>query len=323
MSPVRPDKRSPLAGLVLAGAVLLSLAGCAAGSQGGFASGQSCALDRQAAFPYESRANLMFVSLLIDDKPARLLVDTGADRSMVTENAARRLGLERDPKRLTRLEGVGGATTNWEVKTSTMVFGNAMVRNLPLTVGRFAQDEIAGLSVDGLLGVDILAAFDVEIDPVQHEVILYRARPCPDVLPPWPEPYMTVSSTGPARGRILVPITLDGVSDMAILDTGAQISSVSERLALSTGITQQQLDQDPGGRSRGASANSVITRAHRFHSLMIGTTMVSNPTLAVLPLPESKANALLGANYLRGRRLFLSFASRRFFLADPAAAAGP
>ena len=38
--------------------------------------------------------------------------------------------------------------------------------------------------------------------------------------------------------------------------------------------------------------------------------------MAVLPLP-GQAGALLGANYLRGRKIWLSFASRRFFLAEP------
>lgn len=273
-------------------------------------------------FPIEIRANLMFVPVQINGKPARLLLDTGADRSMVTEAAVERLGLVRDPHRLTRLEGVGGATTNWEVKTHTLVFGNGLVRDINLAVGRFAQDEIGGLRVDGLLGVDILAAFDVEIDPARDEAILYRARPCDDILPPWRESFMTITSTGAMRGRILVPITLDGVNDLAILDTGAQISSVSERLALSTGVTRLQLDQDPMGRSQGASANSVTTRAHRFRTLQIGTTLISNPMLAVLPLPESQAGALLGANYLRGRRLYLSFASHRFFMAEPAKMAG-
>ncbi len=259
----------------------------------------------------------MFVPVHINGQPARLLLDTGADRSMVTEAAAERLGLERDPRKLTRLEGVGGTTTNWEVKTDTLLFGNAKVRDLDLTVGRFSQDVIDGVVLDGLMGVDILAAFDVEIDPVRGQATLYRARPCADVLPPWKGPYMTVSSTGPLRGRILVPITLDGVNDMAILDTGAQVSSVSERLALRTGITEQQLASDPTGRSNGASAYTVTTRAHRFRSLQIGDILINNPMLAVLQLPESRAGALLGANYLRGRRLWLSFASRRFFLADP------
>jgi predicted aspartyl protease len=304
-----------LAGLLLA--LLLGLAACANGPPGASAFGQACALDRLASFPIETRANLLFVQVQIDGKPARLLVDTGADRSMVTESAAQRLALARNPRRLTRLEGVGGVTTNWEVKTESIVFGGAKVRDFGLTVGRFAQDEIAGVTVDGLLGVDILAAFDVEIDPVRGQVTLYGARPCPDVLPPWRENFLVVESTGPLRGRILVPITLDGVNDMAVLDTGAQVTSVSERLALSTGLTRQELDRDPGGRSQGASANAVITRAHRFRSLQIGQTLIKNPVLAVLQLPEGRAGALLGANYLRGRRLWLSFASRRFFLAEP------
>ena len=301
----------------------MGLAACSSLPPGADLSGQSCPLDRQAAFPIETRVNLPFVSILIDDKPVRLILDTGADRSMITERAAQRLGLARDTRRLTRLEGVGGGTTSLDTKAVTLVFGSAKVRNFNLTVGQFAQDEIDGIQVDGLLGVDILSAFDVEIDPDRGQVVFYRARPCADALPPWKDPFLTVLSTGPLRGRILVPITLDGVNDLAILDTGAQISSVSDRLARSTGVTQQDLDRDPQGRSHGASANAVIARAHRFRSLRIGNTVINNPVMAVLQLPAGQAGALLGANYLRGRRLWLSFASRRFFLAEPIRAIDP
>lgn len=306
----------------LVAALLLGLAGCANGPLGA-ASQQSCALERLAAFPIERRVNLLFVPVMIRGQPARLLLDTGAERSMVTEAAAQRLGLIRDGRRLTRLEGIGGTTTNWDVKTDTLVFGSAKIRDFQLAVGRFAQNEIDGALLDGLLGVDILAAFEVEIDPAQRQATLYRARPCADALPPWRDPFIVVDTTGPPRGRMLVPITLDGVNDLAILDTGAQVTSVSERLALSTGLTRQELERDPVGRSTGASDASVPTRAHRFRSLMVGGAQISNPVLAVLPLPEGRAGALLGSNYLRGRRLWLSFASRRFFLAEQSPPAAP
>ncbi len=319
----RPDRRIRPGALLAVCVLLLGLAGCANDPAGAMLLGQSCVLDKQAVFPIETRSNLMFVSLKIDDQPARFLLDTGADRSMVTEIAARRLGLARDPRRLTRLEGVGGATTNWEAKTNRLLFGSALVRNINLTVGRFSQDDIGGLTVDGLLGVDILSHFDVEIDPVQQQVILYRARPCADVQPPWAAPFLTMTSNGAMVGRILVPITLDGVNDLAILDTGAQRSAVGVDLALRTGITPQQLSQDPIGRSQGASANAVATRIHRFHSLQIGSTLISNPILTIIQLPASNAGALLGADYMRGRRLFLSFASHRFFLAEPKLVAEP
>lgn len=305
------------AALRLAAAGLLGLSGCAGGPETASRPDPSCALERLASFPVEMRANLLFAQVQINDKPAILLVDTGADRSMVTETAASRLDLTRNPNRLTRLEGIGGTTTNWEAKTDTIVFGGGKVRNFGLTVGRFAQDQIAGRRLDGLLGVDILAAFDVEIDPGRGEVTLYTARPCEDALPPWKGDFLAVHTTGEARGRILVPITLDGVNDLAILDTGAQASSVSEDLALRTGLTRQELARDPVGRSHGASANVVEARLHRFHTLQIGKTVIRDPVMVVLRLPQGRAGALLGSNYLGGRKIWLSFASRRFFLAEP------
>lgn len=301
--------------------LLIGLAGCATVPVGVKLSGQSCPLDRQAAFPIERQANFMLASVMIDGKPARLLVDTAAERSMVTDTAARRLGLPRDPHRLTRVQGFGGSTTNWDAKANTLVLGDAEVRNLDLTVGPSGQDKPGAPAEDGLLGLDVLATFDVEVDPIKRQVILYRPRPCSNVLPPWQGPFMTVSSIGPLDGEIRVPITLDGVHDTAILDTGAQHSSVSERLAFRTGVTRQQLDHDLSGRSRGVSNNAVVTHLHRFRSLRVGTTLIASPLLVVLPLPKGAVGAL-GANYLCHQRLYLSFVSRRFFLAESTPAAG-
>ena len=273
-----------------------------------------CPVERLASAPLESRANLLFLTAAIDGLPVRLLVDTGAERTTLTEAAVQRLGLARDPHALTQMRGIGDATTSFDAKTHTLIFGTAQFSGLNMTVGRFASNEIDGATFDGLLGTDILASFDVEIDSVAGQMSFYRPRPCADATPPWTLPYLVIQGTGPPRGRMALPIELDGIAGVAVLDTGAQITTVSERLALRAGVTANMLTQDPRSIAKGASPNAVAAHAHRFRDLRIGPTLVHAPMLAVLPMYDSRAEALLGGDYLHGHPVWLSFASRRVFL---------
>lgn len=299
--------------LLLAGAVagLLGLASCAATPQAG-----SCPATLLARAPIEVRANLLFLEAAIDGVPVHLLVDTGAERTTLTEAAVARLGLSRDPKALTRMRGIGDVVTSFDAKTHALIFGNAQFSGLNMSVGRFAVTEIAGQAFDGLLGTDILASFDVEIDPGSARMSLYQPRACLDAKPPW-RPIVAIETTGPPRGRMLVPILLDGASGLAILDTGAQATTASERLAARAGVSSAQLEQDPRGIAKGASPNVVTARRHRFRELRVGATVVPGPVLAVLPMFDGNTEALLGADYLFGHKIWLSFASRQVFLGDP------
>lgn len=296
--------------LLLAGAVLglLGLASCAT------VPGGSCPVVALASAPVELHANLLFLDAAIDGLPVRLLVDTGAERTTLTEPAVTRLGLARDPRSITRMRGIGDITTSFDAKTHTLMLGNGQVSGLNMTVGRFATDDIAGMAFDGLLGTDILASFDVEIDPGARRLTLYQPRTCLDPAPPW-TPEVTIEATGPPRGRMLVPIAVNGVGVVAILDTGAQVTTVSERFSARAGVSAAELAQDPRGLVKGASPNTVTARRHRFRDLQVGPTLVPGPALAVLAMDGQSTDALLGADYLAGRKLWLSFASRRIFLA--------
>ena len=289
---------------------LLGLGACAATVP----SAGNCPVERLARASLESRANLLFLTAAIDGLPVRLLIDTGAERTTLTEEAVQRLGLARDPHALTQMRGIGDATTSFDAKTHTLIFGTAQFSGLNMTVGRFATNEIAGATFDGLLGTDILASFDVEIDSAAGQVSLYRPRPCVDATPPWALPYLIIEGTGPPRGRMSLPIELDGIAGVAVLDTGAQITTVSERLALRAGVTANMLAQDPRSVAKGASPNVVAAHAHRFRDLRIGPTLVHAPMLAVLPMSDTRAEALLGGDYLHGHPVWLSFASRHVFL---------
>jgi predicted aspartyl protease len=263
----------------------------------------------------------------VDGAPLRLILDTGAERTLLTEAAVTRLGMTRDPRHETRTYGFGGLSTTHDAEVISFTIGGAYLPVASVTVGQFALPPVAGpggaVALDGLLGADVLSAFDVDLDARAGRLTLYRARDCPDAGPPWAEPAVSMGQVTLARDRLLVRVALDGVDGLATMDTGAQRSVVGERLAEAAGATQAVLDQDPIIAAHGAAAQPVPVRLHRFRTLRIGPAVIADPLLPVAPMPEGLGDGLVGDDFLAGRRLFLGYLSRRVFftpLATPAPA---
>ena len=289
----------PLCALLLA-----LLAGCATQPY--------CKLVPLAAVPVQVRHNLLLVTADIDGNPARLVVDTGAERTTLTESAVQRLHLQRDGHR-TRAVGIGGVSANQDAKVSGIRLGGTRFPMESVPVGQFALPPLPSGPIDGLLGADILLAFDVDLNIPAHQLTLYRVRTCPIAVPPFPA--IDVSGVSARRDRMLVPITVNGVSGQAVLDTGSQISAISQEMARRAGVTSAVLAHDPAITLHGASPHPVRVPIQRFHSMTIGGEPVLYPRLAVVPDGGGLGDGLIGADFIRGRRLWLAFPTKKMFIA--------
>ena len=294
---------------------LLAVAGCATDPGGPRADG-TCPLIPLAQMPLEVHANLLFIQASIDGEPVTLLVDSGAERTLLTEAAVERLRLPRDMHHATRTYGIGSPTATWDAKLPNgIVLGATRFPVDTVTVGRFSMDQGAATGVDGLLGADILLAFDIDLDLPAHLVTFYRARrECPDALPPWQGPYIAISGVATRRDRLVLPFRLDGVSGTAVLDTGAQVSSISGTMAQRMGLGAADMASDRTVMAHGASPDQVPVHIHRFRELSVGPAVMQAPVLPVVPMVGGMGDGLIGADFLRGRRVWLSFSTHRIFV---------
>jgi predicted aspartyl protease len=299
--------------LLLTGLSLFGLLSACAGSPEG-----ACNLVWRADLPIEPRDNLIFVGAMFDGRPATLVMDTGAERTTLTEAAVTRLGLRRDLRNPTSTVGIGGTSASYEAVLEDFSVG---VFRLPsverVRVGTFLLPEIAGIQADGLLGADILLAFDLDIDLPSRRLTIYRARPCADSRPPWTVPYFSIEGVAMRRDRLVVPFTVNGVDGRAVLDTGAQRTVIRPEFAARGGVTQAMLDADPSSTMRGASREEVSFRLHRFETIRIGTETARGVALPVARLPGGEEDALIGGDFLHGRRIWLSAASHQVFFTAP------
>jgi Aspartyl protease/Domain of unknown function (DUF4124) len=120
-----------------------------------------------ATIPFTPGAPILVKAMIDGAGPITLVLDTGADLTMVAPAALQRLGIAIQPSVRAHVRGVTGATQADAVWVKSVEVGSAAVGPLLLV----AHD--AGLTqADGLLGRDFLGLFTVTLDAAAHIVTL-------------------------------------------------------------------------------------------------------------------------------------------------------
>lgn len=300
---------SALRRLAIIGLLLPGLVACAQQRLGG-----ACSAEPEAQLPIQMRRNIAVVPATIDEQPATMILDTGAEHTVLLAGFVDRIGLKRDVRHATMIRGIGGAMASAMARPDEIVLGGVTVRRPAVIVGAFSTGDLPGGLPDGLLGADILAAFNVDIDIPDGELTLYPA--CPNARPPWQDPYAALP-VRLVRGRFIVPLYLDGVAIPVALDTGAEYSLVSARAAEAAGVPTATLNQDPPAYLAVVGPDQLTARVHRFNQVRLGPETYPNPVLPVIAFPTTTMEGLLGMNYLRRHRVWLSYGSSQVFVAKP------
>ncbi len=272
----------------------------------------ACVVQTAAELVLREHAGFLTVGASVNDRPVSLLLDTGAESGLVTPEAAQLLNLPPDPERQTWMEGTGGAGA---VAPHVLLSGVALeALALPpqsVPVGPLPAIPRVVPPVAGLLGADILAAFDVEIDVQRSRLALHEVYgDCHDPVS-WPHWTAPLRRTG---DRLTVTATLDGRRFEALVDTGALSIALDVDAAAQLGVTVDRLAREPGGVSGGVDMREVPFHWHRFVSFSVGGATLRNPVLTVTTVREVTP-ILLGASWFASHRVWLSYATGRMFIA--------
>ena len=284
----------------------------------------ACTVDHQATVALRVNGAVITVPVEVNGITATFIVDTGAQRSVVSEAAVRRLGLARDQWIGTTMRGIGGIDRRPNADPRSLSLGGVpLVRrtvkhDTSLTVAVLPLATAGNQSIDGLLGRDFLSLFDLDLDVPAHRIGLYRVDDCAGRFLPWSSDYAAIPIAVPAEQAIIVPVILDGRTLRALLDSGA-----SSSLVAAPGIYKLRLDPtilaaDPSGQITGLGSRVLTVHRHQFSELQVGNQTVEMPSLWVEPLRLSPiVDMLLGADWLAARRVWISFATRQLFVAAP------
>jgi Aspartyl protease len=280
-----------------------------------------CVVTERATVPLTVTDGTITVPVEVNGITASFILDTGAQRSVVTEAAVQRLGLARDQWVGTTMSGIGGVNNRANADPRSLsLAGIPLVRrtlnhDTSLTVATLAR---SGPLIDGLLGRDYLSMFDLDLTVSAGRLTLYQPRGCTGRFLPWTGNYAAIPVSNPTEDALVVPVVLDGIKLRAMLDSGASASVLAAPGIFRMGLNLASLSSDAAAAVSGLGAHTVTMRRHRFQTLRVGGQTIDAPDIWVAPVRMAPiVDMILGADWLSTRRVWISYATRQIFVAEP------
>ena len=135
-------------------------------------------------------------------------------------------------------------------------------------------------------------------------------------MPAWAEPYDKIAVGRSLGDHLFFPVQLDGRRIDTFIDTGAQLTVLATKAAAALGVTDAVLARDRVLTVHGAAAEQLSAHVHRFAQLAIGTEVIRNLEIAVTDVRLNDADLVLGIDFLRSRRMWMSYGSQQIFLSS-------
>ncbi len=279
----------------------------------------ACELTSRATVPIRLVASRFLVEVAVNGAQATFQLDTGAERSLVTPEAVRRLGLARDRWVGDTVWGIGGIEHSSVADPRSLSLAGIPLRHrspvgdATLAVGPISDPSADGAPIDGLLGRDFLSAFDVELDVPRHRLTLWGVSGCTGRFLPWREPYDAIAALAEYGDALVLPVVADGARLRALPDTGS-----ADTLIGAPGVIRLGID-DPG--TSGLETRGVGDRARPVWPVRLSSLRVGEQTEHDVPVLASRlrffpiVDMLLGADWFRTRRVWLSYATGQVFVA--------
>lgn len=279
------------------------------------AAAQSCTARPEASLPLVVQGSRLLVEIQVNGVPVRFALDTGAANSVMSEELVQRLKLPTISARAVGAQDIAGGRVEKLAQAIVTLAGRRPPRNYT-----WRGYPVGKLSVDGLLGSDLLRIFDFDLDFAAARMNLYTRYACDGSAPgPGPVTALSMASLGSSAygrlNRLRIHVRLDGKPFWAIVDTGASRSYIAAGAALSEfGLDIERMNP---GRARGAYGGHLLMAPHQFRELQIGGVSLPSPHLS-LTAPDrgfDEGSIVLGLEHLRHLRIFAAYGARRLYVA--------
>lgn len=165
------------------------------------------------------------VPVMVQDRPARLMVDTGAVASVLDMSFAHAAGRDATESRRRGVMLGGGILLRDVVNVETVKVGPVVTSDFTFIA---APSAVLSHEFMGMLGTDIMGGYDVEIDFAGETFKMLVPDQCPGQVVYWThQPYAQIPIVLDQDRHIMVSVLLDGKPITAIIDTGAGRSFMS------------------------------------------------------------------------------------------------
>ena len=278
----------------------------------------TCTLTSITTVPLTIAGPRLYVPVSMNETPGLFMLDTGSETTILTSAFAvqAHVGLDKHAG-LISLEGIGGR--------STLPVNQAHARRID--VGKIAFNdwefavvppEAGGLGKtdhEGILGMDFLHYFDIDMDLETGTLTLWRLAECKDIHPEWKGDYDAIPLKHTASHSVTLPIFIDNAFLDVEFDTGSPGAWLTHEAAFKAGATDAMLEKDAEAGAGGIGGHVPAVR-HRFQLLLVGSGQFPNPMIAVERETSRReyADGLVGWRFLNARKIWISYATDTLFV---------
>ncbi|HVW74696.1 MAG TPA: aspartyl protease family protein, partial [Rhizomicrobium sp.] len=225
------------------------------------------------------------------------LVDTGGYDTTITTTAAQDLGLPITGS-LVKRRFIGGLVKGNGTVADTFQLGDLVSRNMPLGL-----DPVPGTEkvLDGLIGIDLLLGYDVDLDFGHDKMHLISSDHCAGKVVYWPAQSVAEVPMRIVNGHYLINVTLEGHPLVAMVDTGAFETVMGAELAHRLfGLDAASPDMQPAGKLNGL----VTSYKHKFAVMSFEGIEIHNATIGIAESPMlERERYATGARVIRGNAI--------------------
>ncbi len=277
-----------------------------------------CRLGRLTEMELSTQVNgTVTVPVTIDGQPGQMLVDTGAVTSAIADTLAIKLRLPGQQFRGELFELMGGVKMNTVVRAKAFSLGG-----LPPVPASLVAVPYSAISrnIVGILGANIMDRYDVELDFAGGKFGLFDPDHCPGQVVYWThQPYAAVPFKLDSNNNMEIELTLDGKTITALVDTGAERSTMT--MADFEDIFGYRAKSDPRMKVVAhVSINGTETTAiyrYPFQAMTLEGIQVQNPNIEIVDGDRFDPGApklVLGVETLRQLHMYIAYGESTLYL---------
>lgn len=273
------------------------------------------------------------IPVRINGTDLHFLFDTGGVTTMIGRETAQSLKL---PIRQGDMEfyDLTGNISRDQASVAEFILGRLRGKDVTFPLSPMPHEE-------GIFSLNFMLGYDVDVDFGNDVMNFFDKDHCDGGVLYWKASAVAVVPIVIRDGAITVPVTLDGQTFKAVIDTGASYST------LRMDIAQRNFKLEMGGPDTPQEGflngdESLKIYSHIFKSLSFGDIQVSHPHIGIIPdavnrngdRSQKTANRarrvrddivgpemLIGMNVLRHLHIYMAFGERKMYI-SPASAPG-
>ena len=251
----------------------------------------------------------VFVPVTIQGKSKLMLLDTGVASTELTQEAVSELSLYSRRGIQVQYDTAGQRSNT--VADASLALGSLRVDQLTLNVASQRNLFSDTTHVVGVLATEILSHYDLDIDFPANKLGIMSPDHCEGKVIYWNAPTVAVAPIQVIdSGHIIFPVTVDGKTVNALLDTGASGTSI---------------------------AAAEFDYGHTFKSLGFDGIAVNNPRVEIVPAitqdflgrapagspvapihsearPDVQWSMVLGMNVLRHFHFYIAYQEKKIYI---------